>query len=94
MCGKVFTSVLTETRSIKKSSISEMAYATHHASGPAVDHLGQAKLELAHKFFHCLGYPTVPLQLPNTLGHRQHSLNTLWEKGKESGREEGRDGAK
>lgn len=50
---------------------------THHASGPAIHHFRQAKLELAHKLLRRLSYPTIPLQLPDPLGHRQHSIDSL-----------------
>lgn len=50
---------------------------THHASGPAVHYLCQAKLELAHKLFGCLWYPTIPLQFSDTLGDCQHLINPL-----------------
>lgn len=53
---------------------------THHASGPAVHHFRQAKFELANKLLRRLSYPTIPLQLSDTLGHRQHSVDALEEK--------------
>lgn len=53
---------------------------THHASGPAVHHLCQAKLKLSHELLCRLRYPTIPLQLADTFGHRQHSLNSLKQK--------------
>lgn len=49
----------------------------HHASGPAVHHLSQAELELAYKLLSRLCYPTLPLQLPDSLGHRQHAVDAL-----------------
>lgn len=52
---------------------------THHASGPAVHHLCQSKLELPYKLLSCLWYPTLPLQLSDTLGHGQHPINGLKE---------------
>lgn len=41
----------------------------HRASGPAVHHLCQAKLELADKLLRRLRYPALPLQLSDTLRH-------------------------
>lgn len=59
-----------------------MSVKPHHASGPAVNHLGQAELELSNKLLGCLWYPTIPLQLSDTLGHRQHLIDSLKEKPK------------
>ncbi len=49
----------------------------HHASCPAVYNLSQAKLELGHKVFSSLSYPTIPLQLTNTLCHIEHLIDAL-----------------
>lgn len=49
----------------------------HHASCPAVHNFSQAKLELGHKIFNGLCYPTLPLQLTNTLCHRKHLIDAL-----------------
>lgn len=57
--------------------------AAHQASGPAVNHLRQAELELAHELLGCLGDATVLLQLPDPLGHRQHLSYALDSQGKE-----------
>ncbi len=62
-----------------KIKCNNMRFKAHHASGPAVHHFCQAKLELANKLLSCLRYPTIPLQFSDTLGHRQHPIDSLKE---------------
>lgn len=58
-------------------SLSTVRVETHQASGPAVNHLRQAELELTHELLGRLSDATLPLQLPDPLGHRQHLIDAL-----------------
>lgn len=51
--------------------------ATHHAPGPLVHNLDQAKIQLSHKFLHCLVQATGHLHLTDPLGHSPDTFHPL-----------------
>lgn len=50
---------------------------TYHAPGPLIYNLNQPKIQLPHKFLHCLVQATGHLDFTNPLGHSPDTFHSL-----------------